>query len=759
MRKYDKRTRQVLDFISISHSLNIRDLRKKAGPGETEITKEWVLLPPESDSPTIKYALADFTEYLRVSQKIRVSTTKNRNKNDRMSIVFKFLKDRIGEDFDLEITRNRIKIEGGEKGLMRALYSLENEMNFRRGPFLKVGRKAGRSHFTPRMCCSAFSEILDDPSKDPGYPETYLRKISHLGYDSVFLLCDFTLFNRSKILPELNDGRQEKRIAGLKHFVNRVARYGLDVYINFVNPPVFKEGSLYRNHPDIFGGTKMQPGAFALCCSNSKVLDYYQEGFGGLFRDVPELKGIFLLVGGEGFSHCYMRSTKTVKNHTDCPVCRHKDPEITVAEMLNHINRSIKNVKKDAMLAAWPYSGFVWTDDIYMSRFIGRLDKDVAFMQNFETGQVKNFGGVKSMLFDYNISFIGPSEMFKKQAEEVKKRDLKLLTRADISFSIEFMNLHCVPVYFRWAERFRRMAKNGVNGYVAAWRFANPAGALSEEIGLAYNWQPEEPPEKVLARFSERDFGPENRERTLEAWKHLSRAMEYFPFSAYTSGGIYFKGPFTLGPAHPFIFNSNLETGLPPSFYSAYAGGGEEGSNKKLGQIWQKEPLFFNNLLWVQPFGVEKIKELLSEFLLNWRKGTTILAGLKGKDRYTSGRIDFESGLALFLECTVATALNLVEFYQTRDELFASRQNIDTSLEKYLNRMDEIGRKELENSQKALKIAEKYPILGYAYTYHSTSMSAQMIREKMTHLQRLLSVELPVYKREYIFHVRFKHQP
>ena len=235
--------------------------------------------------------------------------------------------------------------------------------------------------------------------------------------------------------------------------------------------------------------------------------------------------------------------------------------------------------------------------------------------------------------------------------------------------------------------------------------------------------------------------------------------MEYFPFSAYTSGGMYSKGPFTLGPAHPFVFNSNLETGLPSSFYSTYAGSGEEGGSKKLTQIWHKEPLFFNNLLWVQPFGVEKIKELLSEFLLNWRKGTTILSGLKGKDRYTSSRIDFETGLAVFVECTVATALNLTAFYQTRDELFASTQNIDSSLEKYLDRLDEIGRQEMENSRRALTIAEKYPILGYAYTYGSTSMSAQMIREKIEHLQNLLSVELPEYKREYIFHVSFKHQP
>ncbi|MCX5643060.1 MAG: hypothetical protein NTY10_07590 [Candidatus Omnitrophica bacterium] len=757
--KYDKRTRQVLDFITVTHNPDIRDLKNKSVTRETEITAEWVLTPPASDSPTIKYALSDFVEYLRVSQKIKVSTVKNTVRTKQPRIELEISKTKSSEDYEIEVARNSIKLKGEAKGLMRAFYHLENEMNFRRGPFLKIGRRVGQSHFTPRMCCSAFAEMLEDPAKDLGYPEAYLKKISHLGYDSVFLLSDFTLFNRSKIIPEFNDANYEKRIAGLKKFVSRAAGYGLDVYINFVSPPIFKEGKIYRKHPDIFGGTKMQPGAFALCCSSRKVLNYYQEGFGNLFRNVPELKGIVLLVGGEGFSHCYMRSTKTVNNHTDCPVCRHKNPENTVADMLNLISRSIKTANKEANLTAWPYSAFVWTDDLSMSTFTNRLDKNIAFMQNFETGRVKDFGGVKSRLFDYNISTVGPSDIFKKQARQARKRGLKLITRADVGFSIEFMNLHCVPVYFRWAERFRRLMKNDVNGYVATWRFANPAGSLSEEICLAYNWQPQETPKQVLARFAERDFGPDNKKKALEAWKYLSQAIEYLPYSAYTTGGIYWKGPFTLGPAHPFIFNSNLETGLPASFYSAYAASGEEGGSEKLKQIWIKEPLFFNNLLWVQPFGIKKIKELLSEFLLNWRKGTAILSGLKSRDRYTSGRMDFETGLALYVEYMVTTALNLADFYQTRDELFSARQNINTDLEKYLNRLDEIGRQEIENSQRALKIAEKYPLLGYAYTYASTSVSAQMIRDKIEHLQQLLSVELPVYKREYIFHVRFKHQP
>ena len=43
--RYDKRTRQVLDFITVTHNPDIRDLKKKAVPGEMEITPEWVLVP------------------------------------------------------------------------------------------------------------------------------------------------------------------------------------------------------------------------------------------------------------------------------------------------------------------------------------------------------------------------------------------------------------------------------------------------------------------------------------------------------------------------------------------------------------------------------------------------------------------------------------------------------------------------------------------------------------------------------------------
>jgi len=126
--RYDKRTRQVLDFISVTHNPDIRDLKKKAGPGEMEITPEWVLASPKSDSPILKYVLSDFTEYLQVSQGIKIGTVKTKERNKQPRIELEVLKNKTNEDYETGVTQNGIKIKGGEKGLMRVSRDLWLEM-------------------------------------------------------------------------------------------------------------------------------------------------------------------------------------------------------------------------------------------------------------------------------------------------------------------------------------------------------------------------------------------------------------------------------------------------------------------------------------------------------------------------------------------------------------------------------------------------------------------------------------------------------
>ena len=47
-----------------------------------------------------------------------------------------------------------------------------------------------------------------------------------------------------------------------------------------------------------------------------------------------------------------------------------------------------------------------------------------------------------------------------------------------------------------------------------------------------------------------------------EAWKHFSDAFGRFPYSAGMTGFPYWRGPFYLGPAHPFLFDLTAPAGL-----------------------------------------------------------------------------------------------------------------------------------------------------------------------------------------------------
>jgi len=77
---------------------------------------------------------------------------------------------------------------------------------------------------------------------------------------------------------------------------------------------------------------------------------------GSLLRAAPQLSGVVIIVGGEGFYHCYMRSFGVAKAHSACPRCDALGAEPVVANLCNTIAAAIRKVNPQGELIAWPYS-------------------------------------------------------------------------------------------------------------------------------------------------------------------------------------------------------------------------------------------------------------------------------------------------------------------------------------------------------------------------------------------------------------------
>jgi hypothetical protein len=90
-----------------------------------------------------------------------------------------------------------------------------------------------------------------------------------------------------------------------------------------IGPKLRPDHPVFVNHPGVKGtGVQLNGRTLHfLCSSDERVLAFYQETFGQLFREVPELAGLVLIVAEESFYHCKMWRLSATE---PCPRCAGK---------------------------------------------------------------------------------------------------------------------------------------------------------------------------------------------------------------------------------------------------------------------------------------------------------------------------------------------------------------------------------------------------------------------------------------------------
>src|SRR5690606_18624572 len=113
----------------------------------------------------------------------------------------------------------------------------------------------------------------------------------------------------SEAIPEL----ASRRAPGLAE-VNRAGsaearRHGLKTFAFVDLRQKFPEDDpLFAAHPEIRGArTWTADGEFTMCTSHPLVRQWLRESAAGVFQQDPELNAMVLIIGGEGFYHCFMR--------------------------------------------------------------------------------------------------------------------------------------------------------------------------------------------------------------------------------------------------------------------------------------------------------------------------------------------------------------------------------------------------------------------------------------------------------------------
>ena len=160
-----------------------RDYTLTKNDDEYEIVDGTVILVPKDCGEVIMTAVRDFEDYMFTSMGVSVRVSKN---HDKKSPTIKIsLNQDLGKasgymGYRITTTNAGITLEGyDESGVQQGLYFIEDLLNIRKSPFMKIGVIARKSRFESRSTHSPFGMFA--------YNDEALATMAHAGMNKIGL--------------------------------------------------------------------------------------------------------------------------------------------------------------------------------------------------------------------------------------------------------------------------------------------------------------------------------------------------------------------------------------------------------------------------------------------------------------------------------------------------------------------------------------------------------------------------------------------
>ena len=741
--------------------LDNRFLRFRRRPGrearddEISVNADWCLVFPNSESPLLARTERDFRRFCETCMQIQFDGAPH-DKCIRFELTGT---DPDAEHFTLTVEPGEIRIEAdGELGLLRGAMRVLRTFADEGGPFLARQSRAFSPAFQPRiantMFCPPSQRLLDS---DVQFSPANLALMSLYDVSGVHAYLNVWEHARSASVPELcaEPSVYEQNLAALRAFCRHTASFGIRVYPIMMAPVLAAAHPAFQRHPGLRGALTrferdMGVNGHCLCASSELTQSFYAETFSNLFQAVPELGGLILIVGGESFFHCYTRPAAPFSGYTNCPQCTELEPSAVIARLMNRIAACVHDAAPAARTFIWPYSAFVWSeDDRAQFAFIDQLSTDISFLSNLATGDCHPATG--AALYDYNIVQIGPSTRFAAQTEQLRASNRPHYAKIECATTPSMFQFPYLPLHYRWAQRAAAMREHGVAGLITHWRFYGFTGSLPEEILNAATWEDVDA-DTLLERHCRREFGTFT-PAILAGWRHFSAAWDKIPYSATLAGErhYYMRGPLYLGPAHPFIFDSQNDYGLERGFRRLRGDAAEnfrEDDEAALEAI-PSAPTYAADLLWTQPVGVDRAMAMFREALALWDRGLALLE--QALPNPNAAALD-ELGICRIIGVHFRTCLHLAAFYRQRDCFFRDPLPSVPELNLRIRELRELLDDEIANAESAISLLRRDARLGYIHCY-GIAYDALMVKEKIAQCRFVRDEELPELAKGLRFHL------
>ncbi len=393
-----------------------------------------------------------------------------------------------------------------------------------RQPVKNSKNAAGRSNSGLRFIYpyyALYGDTLLDPEFIPP-PEGLLAEYARLGINGIWIQSVLYTLIPLKRMPDLSAG-YEKRLENLRILARRAAEHGIGVYL-YLNEPRAMQASFFEKYPDWKGAEAVRSSRtlFSLCTSSPEVREYLKTGTAELFRRVPELAGVFTITMSENLTSCTSHA-----QWKQCPRCKTRKPCEIVAEVNNLIEEGVHSVKPDARVIAWTWG---WqSQGMDMKKAIKLLSPSVELMCTSEEAMPVSVGGIKTVVYDYNMACVGPGKRAKDNWKAASKKGMKTLAKVQFNTTWQCSAVPYLPVLDLVGKHTVNLRDSGVSGLMLSWTLGGYPSLNIEMVTEIFK-SGEKDYGEIIDEFLIRRFSRKAVPYVRKGCEKFSAALKEFPF-------------------------------------------------------------------------------------------------------------------------------------------------------------------------------------------------------------------------------------
>jgi hypothetical protein len=292
----------------------------------------------------------------------------------------------------------------------------------------------------------------------------------------------------------------------------KAEKYGIKVYL-YLNEPRSMPPDFFETHPDWCGAPSSDGLSFTLCTSKAPVLNALKDGISELFRNVPELGGLFTITMSENLTNCCSRPQDL---SAPCPLCSKRGHAVVVTEVNQALAEGAHLINPEADVIAWTWA---WAPE-WDEQAVALMSKDVKLMCVSETALPTDAMGVPGSVIDYSISKVGPGPIALRLWKKAAECGIKTVAKVQLNNTWECSAVPYIPVPGLVEKHLRNLENAGVTDLMLNWTLGGFPGGNMELLKLSKE------------KSAIEKYGGEAAVLVLKAWACFDLAFVEFPLNA-----------------------------------------------------------------------------------------------------------------------------------------------------------------------------------------------------------------------------------